>query len=226
MRWTPWAARSARWPTGATCRSEFSTPPRARLCGLSERRCAAVASWLAIPPALRGLTSSLPLLQTDKLEYSREMRKVLESTPNLDIREGQAVDLEVNANDEVTGVVTFFGITFRTKSVVLTTGTFMNGRIWVGKRSMEAGRAGEGPSKGLTDALKRLGFETGRWRRGLLPCLSVIVSESTANPSGRQIGSRPARPPEWIGGRSTFPSWRSNRETRTCGGSALTRRSM
>lgn len=104
--------------------------------------------------------------QTDKLEYSRIMRGVLEATPNLEIREAQVTDLEVNANDELTGVKTFFGITFRCRAAVLTTGTFMNGRIWVGKRSMEAGRAGEGPSKGLTDALKAFGFETDRLKTG------------------------------------------------------------
>ncbi|CAG9461816.1 unnamed protein product [Pedinophyceae sp. YPF-701] len=104
--------------------------------------------------------------QTDKHEYSREMRKVLEQTPNLDIREGQVVGLEIGPNDDVRGVRTFFGVTFRTRAAVLTTGTFMNGRIWVGKRSMEAGRAGEAASTGLTEALVSLGFETDRLKTG------------------------------------------------------------
>ncbi|CAL8463849.1 g3383 [Coccomyxa elongata] len=104
--------------------------------------------------------------QTDKLEYAREMRRLLERTPNLDIREGMAVDIELGPNDEVTGVRTFFGITFKCRAAVITTGTFMNGRIWVGRTSMPAGRAGEAPSTGLTEALVGLGFETDRLKTG------------------------------------------------------------
>lgn len=121
--------------------------------------------------------------QTDKIEYSRMMRSILESTPNLDIREGQAVDVVVDSNDEVVGVRTFFGVSFRAKGVVLTTGTFMNGRIWVGRRSMEAGRAGEAPSKGLTEALVALGFETGERHA----CRSAC-------PASRRLGT-PRSPP-------------------------------
>uniref|UniRef100_A0A061RLW0 tRNA uridine 5-carboxymethylaminomethyl modification enzyme n=1 Tax=Tetraselmis sp. GSL018 TaxID=582737 RepID=A0A061RLW0_9CHLO len=99
--------------------------------------------------------------QTDKLEYSREMRRVLENTDNLSIREGMVTGLEVGPNDEVTGVTTFWGITFRAPAVVLTTGTFMNGVIWVGRKSLPAGRAGEAPSVGL-----EFGFETSRLKTG------------------------------------------------------------
>jgi tRNA uridine 5-carboxymethylaminomethyl modification enzyme len=104
--------------------------------------------------------------QTDKVEYSATMRRVLEATPNLEIREGMAVGLEVGANDDVTGVRTYWGLVFRAPAVVLTTGTFMNGRIWVGRASMPAGRAGEAPSAGLTEALAALGFETDRLKTG------------------------------------------------------------
>ncbi|GMH36165.1 hypothetical protein BSKO_04033 [Bryopsis sp. KO-2023] len=104
--------------------------------------------------------------QTDKIEYSAVMRQTLEAQKNLDIREGMVIDIDVGPNDEVRGVRTYFGVTFRTKAVVLTTGTFMNGRIWVGKTSMAAGRAGESPSVGLTEALQGLGFETARLKTG------------------------------------------------------------
>ena len=77
-----------------------------------------------------------------------------------------AVSVETGPNDEVTGVRTFFGLTFRCRAAVLTTGTFMNGQIWVGRQSMAAGRAGEAPSTGLTEALVALGFETDRLKTG------------------------------------------------------------
>lgn len=104
--------------------------------------------------------------QTDKQEYSRVMRGVLESTPNLFLREAMVTGVAVDANGEAAGVETFFGLGFRARAVVLTTGTFMNGRIWVGRQSMAAGRAGEGASTGLTEALQHLGFETGRLKTG------------------------------------------------------------
>jgi tRNA uridine 5-carboxymethylaminomethyl modification enzyme len=104
--------------------------------------------------------------QTDKLEYSRVMRRVLEQTPGLFLREAMVTGVAVGPNDEIQGVTTFFGVGFRAKAVVLTTGTFMNGRIWVGRQSMAAGRAGEGASTGLTEALQALGFETGRLKTG------------------------------------------------------------
>ena len=76
------------------------------------------------------------------------MRGILESTPNLAIREGMAVGLDIGPNDELRGVRTYFGITFRCSAAVVTTGTFMNGKIWVGKMSMPAGRCGASPCRG------------------------------------------------------------------------------
>eukprot|EP00238_Polyblepharides_amylifera_P012739 CAMPEP_0196592098 /NCGR_PEP_ID=MMETSP1081-20130531/71736_1 /TAXON_ID=36882 /ORGANISM="Pyramimonas amylifera, Strain CCMP720" /LENGTH=682 /DNA_ID=CAMNT_0041915677 /DNA_START=124 /DNA_END=2172 /DNA_ORIENTATION=- len=104
--------------------------------------------------------------QTDKKEYSANMRQVVENTPNLFIREAMATELVVGPNDNIEGVRTYFGMVFRAPSVVLTTGTFMNGKIWVGRNAMPAGRAGEAPSLGLTEDLQRLGFETDRLKTG------------------------------------------------------------
>ncbi len=104
--------------------------------------------------------------QSDKREYAMTMRQVVENQENLFIREGMVTDLVLNANEEVIGVETYFGVGFACKAVILTTGTFLGGRIWVGDRSMEAGRAGEFAAIGLTDTLNRLGFETGRLKTG------------------------------------------------------------
>ncbi|OAE24550.1 hypothetical protein AXG93_2415s1290 [Marchantia polymorpha subsp. ruderalis] len=104
--------------------------------------------------------------QTDKREYAMEMKKVVESTKNLFIREAMVTEILVGSNDNVEGVRTFFGVNFYAPSVVLTTGTFMNGKIWVGRSSMIAGRAGESASTGLTENLQGFGFETDRLKTG------------------------------------------------------------
>lgn len=104
--------------------------------------------------------------QTDKREYAAEMKQVVENQPNLMIREAMVTDLILGNNDEIIGVETYFGVAFRCRSVVLTTGTFLGGIIWVGNKSMPAGRAGEFAAVGLTDTLKRLGFETDRLKTG------------------------------------------------------------
>jgi len=104
--------------------------------------------------------------QTDKREYSRVMRQVVENQENLTLREGMVTDLVLGDNQEVIGVETYFGTAFQCATVILTTGTFLGGCIWVGNKSMPAGRAGEFPAMGLTDTLKQLGFETGRLKTG------------------------------------------------------------
>ncbi|CAH8262143.1 unnamed protein product [Arabidopsis lyrata] len=112
-------------------------------------------------PAVRSLRA-----QTDKREYAMEMKKIVDSTQNLCIREAMVTDIIVGKNDNVEGVATFFGMNFYAPSVILTTGTFMSGKIWVGKKSMPAGRAGESASQGLTENLQKLGFETDRLKTG------------------------------------------------------------
>ncbi|CAK8579009.1 unnamed protein product [Lathyrus sativus] len=112
-------------------------------------------------PAVRALRA-----QTDKREYAMLMKNVVESTPNLSIREAMVTDILLGKNDNVEGVSTFFGMNFYAPSVILTTGTFMSGKIWVGRTSMPAGRAGESASHGLTENLQQLGFETDRLKTG------------------------------------------------------------
>jgi tRNA uridine 5-carboxymethylaminomethyl modification enzyme len=80
--------------------------------------------------------------QTDKREYANIMKGIVENQENLTIRESMVTDLVIGSNDEVIGVETYFGVGFQAAAVVLTTGTFLGGRIWVGNKSMPAGRAG------------------------------------------------------------------------------------
>jgi tRNA uridine 5-carboxymethylaminomethyl modification enzyme len=104
--------------------------------------------------------------QTDKREYAAVMKTIVENQENLTIREGMVTDLVLGDNDEIVGVQTYFGVAFKCKAVILTTGTFLGGIIWVGDKSMPAGRAGEFAATGLTETLNQLGFETGRLKTG------------------------------------------------------------
>lgn len=104
--------------------------------------------------------------QTDKREYAAVMKGIVDNQPNLTVREGMVTDLVLGRNEQVIGVQTYFGVAFECKAVILTTGTFLGGRIWVGNKSMPAGRAGEFAAEGLTETLNRLGFETGRLKTG------------------------------------------------------------
>ncbi|WP_353258089.1 tRNA uridine-5-carboxymethylaminomethyl(34) synthesis enzyme MnmG [Prochlorothrix hollandica] len=104
--------------------------------------------------------------QTDKREYALEMQRIIENQANLRVREAMVTDLVVDSNDQVQGVITYFGTAFAAPAVILTTGTFLGGCIWVGNQSMAAGRAGEFAAVGLTEALQKLGFETDRLKTG------------------------------------------------------------
>lgn len=110
--------------------------------------------------------------QTDKRQYARQMLQLLQHTPNLALREAMVTGLEVEGDPDnppgarVIGVNTYFGSVYGAGAVILTTGTFLGGRIWVGNRSMAAGRAGEQPAEGLTEALQALGFRTDRLKTG------------------------------------------------------------
>ena len=104
--------------------------------------------------------------QNDKREYAAVMKGIVERQENLEIREGMVTDLVLGPNEEIVGIQTYFGVAFRCRAVILTTGTFLGGIIWVGDKSMPAGRAGEFAATGLTETLNQLGFETGRLKTG------------------------------------------------------------
>jgi len=107
--------------------------------------------------------------QTDKKEYSEEIKKILDNSENLSIQEGMVSDLFINSNSQITGIGTYFGGYFECKAVVLTTGTFLGGTIWVGSKKISAGRAGEMPSFGLTQFLRSRGVTMGRLKTGTPP---------------------------------------------------------
>ncbi|MBW4609072.1 MAG: tRNA uridine-5-carboxymethylaminomethyl(34) synthesis enzyme MnmG [Hassallia sp. WJT32-NPBG1] len=139
--------------------------------------------------------------QTDKREYAAVMKNIVENQENLTIREAMVTDLVLGANDEVIGVETYFGVGFACKAVILTTGTFLGGRIWVGNKSMAAGRAGEFAAEGLTQTLNRLGFETGRLKTGTparVDKRSVDYSKMSPQPGDEEVRWFSFDPDVWV----------------------------
>ncbi|MCT7988778.1 tRNA uridine-5-carboxymethylaminomethyl(34) synthesis enzyme MnmG [Laspinema olomoucense] len=139
--------------------------------------------------------------QTDKREYAHVMKTIVENQENLSIREGMVTDLVLGDNDDVIGVETYFGVSFGCKAVILTTGTFLGGTIWVGNKSMSAGRAGEFAAVGLTETLNRLGFETGRLKTGTparVDRRSVDYSKMEPQPGDAEVRWFSFDPEVWV----------------------------
>ncbi len=109
-----------------------------------------------------------PRAQSDRMRFSEEWRNVLENTDNLDLYQDMVVDLLVE-NNEVQGVQTTLGFPIKARSIILTAGTFLNGKIYIGNKSFKGGRAGERASMGITQELVALGFETDRMKTGTPP---------------------------------------------------------
>ncbi|MBC7963477.1 MAG: tRNA uridine-5-carboxymethylaminomethyl(34) synthesis enzyme MnmG [Steroidobacteraceae bacterium] len=103
--------------------------------------------------------------QADKQLYRLRMKRVLEQQSNLDLKQGEVTALFIEC-DELRGVDTRSGIRFLSKTVVVTTGTFMRGLIHIGLTNYPGGRAGDLPSIGLSDQLRSLGFGVGRLKTG------------------------------------------------------------
>jgi tRNA uridine 5-carboxymethylaminomethyl modification enzyme len=118
----------------------------------------------------RGPAVQSPRAQADRALYRKEMRRMLEATPNLHLRQGLVIDLIVE-NGRVHGVELQDSRRLRAQAVVVATGTFLNGLIHTGRRTYMAGRAGEPASIELAEALKRLGFPVGRLKTGTPPRL-------------------------------------------------------
>lgn len=106
-----------------------------------------------------------PRSQCDRMKFSGHWRHVLENTPGLSMWQDDVVDVIVE-DGSIKGVVTAMGVTFHAKSVVLTNGTFLNGLMHIGRTQIEGGRVSEPASKGLTGALRNLGFVTDRMKTG------------------------------------------------------------
>jgi len=106
-----------------------------------------------------------PRAQSDRMLFSMEWRKMLEQTKNLDFWQDMVTGIVVE-NNKIVGVKTSMGHTIETNAVVLTNGTFLNGKIHIGEKSFGGGRMGDNASKGITEQLVELGFASSRMKTG------------------------------------------------------------
>ncbi len=109
-----------------------------------------------------------PRCQSDRMMFANEWRSVLENNPNVDFWQDTVKGILLDG-DKVCGVTTSLGIEIKSKSVVLTNGTFLNGLIHIGEKNFGGGRTGEKAATGITEQLKTLGFESGRMKTGTPP---------------------------------------------------------
>lgn len=118
--------------------------------------------------ATKGPAVWAPRAQADKAAYQLDMKHRLEKEPNLEIHQGTIEDILVE-QDRIYGVITKEGVHYNTKSVVISSGTFMRGLLHIGEKNFSGGRAGDQPSVGLSASLEQFGFKLGRLKTGTPP---------------------------------------------------------
>lgn len=109
-----------------------------------------------------------PRVQSDRMKFSEEWRNILENIDNLNLWQDQVTELIIE-DYKIKGLKTNLGVSFFSKSIVLTNGTFLNGIIHIGKTQVKGGRMSEPSSKGITEQLSEIGFYTGRMKTGTPP---------------------------------------------------------
>lgn len=148
-------------------------------------------------PAVRALRA-----QSDKKEYSNYMRHLIESNENIYLRQACITDL-IAKDGTITGAIDEFGIEYKARAVILTTGTSLNGRIFVGLKSYSAGRLGEQAAIGLSDSLMKLGIKIKKLKTGTpqrVDKRTIDYSKMTIQPGDEVLNfysfkpNRPIRP--------------------------------
>ena len=161
-------------------------------------------------PAVRALRA-----QSDKAEYTRYMRNILENNDNIFIKQCCITELKVE-NGKIIGAVDEFGIEYNARAVILTTGTSLEGRIFVGLRSYSAGRLGEKAAIGLSDSLHKLGIQTKKLKTGTparVDKRTIDYSKMIIQPGDEELNFFSFKPNRPI--RKTYPCYltKTNEET-------------
>ncbi len=138
-------------------------------------------------PAVQALRA-----QCDKQAYRLAMKFVLEGQPDLELKQAtisrMISEIGADGRPRMCGVVTTNGWQYYAKAIILTTGTFINGRLVVGEKTSPGGRAGEGPALGISDALRALGLQISRFKTGTPPRIdarSIDFSKTEPQPGSR-----------------------------------------
>lgn len=138
-------------------------------------------------PAVQALRA-----QCDKQAYRLAMKFALEAQPNLELKQATITHLLSRIGPDgrptVTGIVTNTGWQYEARAIILTTGTFINGRLVVGEKTQPGGRAGEGPALGISDSLQGLGLEVRRFKTGTPPRIdarTIDFSKTEPQPGSR-----------------------------------------
>ena len=138
-------------------------------------------------PAVQALRA-----QCDKQAYRLAMKFVLEAEPNLELKQATISQLLIetrpDGRHEIVGVITNNGWRYEAGAVILTTGTFINGRLVVGDKTQPGGRAGEGPALGISDSLRTYGLEVRRFKTGTPPRIdarTIDFSKTEPQPGSR-----------------------------------------
>tara|TARA_B100000401_G_scaffold63623_1_gene37728 strand:- start:338 stop:2206 length:1869 start_codon:yes stop_codon:yes gene_type:complete len=132
-----------------------------------------------------------PRAQSDRFRFSEEWRLTLEKNQNIDFWQEMISGLLIK-NNKVVGVQTSLGVKINSKAVVLTNGTFLNGKIHIGEKNFGGGRSGESAAKGITEQLVSLGFDSGRMKTGTPPRVdgrSLNYSKMEEQAGDKNIGS-------------------------------------
>ncbi|MBO6257012.1 tRNA uridine-5-carboxymethylaminomethyl(34) synthesis enzyme MnmG [bacterium] len=161
-------------------------------------------------PAVRALRA-----QSDKAEYSRYMRNLLENNENVFIKQCCITELKVE-NGEIVGAADEFGVEYSARAVILTTGTSLEGKIFVGLRSFSAGRLGEKAAIGLSDSLHKLGIETKKLKTGTparVDKRTIDYSKMIVQPGDEELNFFSFKPDRPI--RKTYPCYltKTNEQT-------------
>jgi len=132
-----------------------------------------------------------PRAQSDRFRFSEEWRLTLEKNQNIDFWQEMISGLLIK-NNKVVGVQTSLGVKIYSKAVILTNGTFLNGKIHIGEKNFGGGRSGESEAKGITEQLVSLGFDSGRMKTGTPPRVdgrSLNYSKMEEQAGDKNIGS-------------------------------------
>lgn len=161
-------------------------------------------------PAVRALRA-----QSDKKEYSNYMRNIIENNDNIYLRQACITDL-ISENGIITGAVDEFGIEYKARTIILTTGTSLSGRIFVGLKSYSSGRLGEMAAIGLSNSLKKLGINIKKLKTGTPPRVdnrTIDYSKMTIQPPDEELNFYSFKPNRPI--REQVPCYltRTNEET-------------